>query len=433
MIEETNNPGCQTTAASASAAGSDPVVAYCQQCGRALTATTQRRTGAAIVCEPCASVRQAQPAGWGPVNASGASGYPVPPVTEAAGSSEPNPVLAGILGLVPGVGAMFNGQYAKGLIHLIIFVVLVSLADNVSWVFWWFVWGWVFYQAFEAYHTAEARRDGQPLPNPFGWNDLGERMGMNRTWPQPARGTVSRSAPSAGTAPQAPIQRPGTTSTFSSETAYTTASTTASTTMAAPFRATTEPMMTEGFVTETHPPFPEATASFTTAPYTPTFTGITEPAGVAAAMPPTMRRFPVGAVWLIGLGILFLLGNILPEWRISARWFVPILLAAVALWMGGRRIVEFGEARRLNPLPGTVALPGSNLVGSLLGPILLLTIAVLLALQDAYVVPLRHSWPALLIVWGGLLLAQQAPTARREEADSSSGSPIPSTTNQRPL
>ena len=33
-----------------------------------------------------------------------------------------------MLGLIPGVGAMYNGQFIKGLIHVVIFAVLVSAA-----------------------------------------------------------------------------------------------------------------------------------------------------------------------------------------------------------------------------------------------------------------------------------------------------------------
>ena len=39
---------------------------------------------------------------------------------------EPNPGLAALLGFIPGVGAMYNGQYAKGVVHLIVFAILVS-------------------------------------------------------------------------------------------------------------------------------------------------------------------------------------------------------------------------------------------------------------------------------------------------------------------
>ena len=72
-----------------------------------------------------------------------------------------------MLGMIPGVGAIYNGQYAKGLIHAVMFGLLVSIADTVhgglvgllvilTIVF-------VFYMAFEAHHTARKRREGQPL------------------------------------------------------------------------------------------------------------------------------------------------------------------------------------------------------------------------------------------------------------------------------
>ncbi|MEI9970458.1 MAG: hypothetical protein WDM87_18285 [Terracidiphilus sp.] len=48
---------------------------------------------------------------------------------------------------------MYNGQMIKGLIHVLIFAVLVSAA-HVYGIFGLFIAGWVCYQVFEAYHTA---------------------------------------------------------------------------------------------------------------------------------------------------------------------------------------------------------------------------------------------------------------------------------------
>ena len=44
----------------------------------------------------------------------------------------PNPVAAAVLGLIPGVGAMYNGQFFKGLIHVVIFAVLVSITTTTG-------------------------------------------------------------------------------------------------------------------------------------------------------------------------------------------------------------------------------------------------------------------------------------------------------------
>jgi hypothetical protein len=115
-------------------------------------------------------------------------------------SGAPNPVIAAVLGFIPGVGAMYNGQYGKGVVHLIVFAVLVSLTDQNG-IFGLFIMTWEIYQAIEAYHTAQARRFGTPLPNPFGLNDIGERLGFGRSWPG---GLGPFGAP-----PSSPFQTPG--------------------------------------------------------------------------------------------------------------------------------------------------------------------------------------------------------------------------------
>jgi hypothetical protein len=77
-------------------------------------------------------------------------------------------VLAFVLGLIPGVGAIYNGQYAKGLVHAVVFGILVSMLSSGTLHQWEPLFGillalWVFYMAFEAYHTARKRRAGEPI------------------------------------------------------------------------------------------------------------------------------------------------------------------------------------------------------------------------------------------------------------------------------
>ena len=73
---------------------------------------------------------------------------------------------------------MYNGQFVKALAGLApIFAVFVSLSDK-SFVFGLLIAAWVFYQVFDAAQTAKARRDGLPLPYPFGLNDLGNKLGI---------------------------------------------------------------------------------------------------------------------------------------------------------------------------------------------------------------------------------------------------------------
>jgi len=110
---------------------------------------------------------------------SGAPGYVPPPPPPPPGSgSGPNPTVAGILaGFFPfGVGAVYTGQYAKGLAHLAIFVLLIAGAnasDHGSGEALGIICGfgiaffWV-YQIVDAVRSAKAIQTAQPIPDPFG-------------------------------------------------------------------------------------------------------------------------------------------------------------------------------------------------------------------------------------------------------------------------
>ena len=53
---------------------------------------------------------------------------PIPPPRDAGAS----PGLAFLLGLIPGVGAIYNGQYVKGLMHVVILGILISIVSSGS-------------------------------------------------------------------------------------------------------------------------------------------------------------------------------------------------------------------------------------------------------------------------------------------------------------
>jgi hypothetical protein len=72
-----------------------------------------------------------------------------------------NPGAAFALGLIPGVGAIYNGEFVKAAIHILIFGSLVSLSEmtrvgqglvNLMTA------GFYFYMPFEAYYTAKKRK-----------------------------------------------------------------------------------------------------------------------------------------------------------------------------------------------------------------------------------------------------------------------------------
>ncbi len=78
-----------------------------------------------------------------------------------------SPGLAFVLGWIPGVGAIYNGQYAKGMMHVVVFGLLVSLINHAPGdlepLFGMSIAAWFFYMAFEAYHTAKRRMLGLPV------------------------------------------------------------------------------------------------------------------------------------------------------------------------------------------------------------------------------------------------------------------------------
>ena len=155
-------------------------VAYCRTCGKALCANCTRPVRGVIYCEDCLGARMegtARPASAGFVSgtASAAASGRVSPPPPPGSSSGPNPTVAGILaGFFPfGVGAVYTGQYAKGLAHLAIFGLLVagcSVSNSqvlpaicgIGIAFFYV------YQIIDAVRSARAIQAGQPAPDPYG-------------------------------------------------------------------------------------------------------------------------------------------------------------------------------------------------------------------------------------------------------------------------
>ena len=159
---------------------------YCRTCGKAMCEKCAHSVRGVVYCEDCIATRlhdtmpSAPPAtGFVP----GAAGTPV------MVTSGPSPGLAGVLaGFFPfGVGAVYNGQYAKGLAHLLIFVALVLGASQSGEtggpVFGLGIAFFYVYQIIDAVRSAHAIRLGQPAPDPFGLAKAfgsGERVDMSK-------------------------------------------------------------------------------------------------------------------------------------------------------------------------------------------------------------------------------------------------------------
>lgn len=142
-----------------------PAVAFCRECGVPMCEECRRPALGSIYCEthlPAAVPPAGAPPDVPPSPVS--SPYTAPASPSAFACHDSHPALAFILGFIPGVGAIYNGQYAKGLIHVVVFGILVSLVHGpvgpLRPLIGMTIAGWVFYMAFEAYHTARKRRYG---------------------------------------------------------------------------------------------------------------------------------------------------------------------------------------------------------------------------------------------------------------------------------
>jgi hypothetical protein len=161
-------------------------VAFCRTCGKPLCTQCTRDVRGVIYCEACLAARMEGTAAPAPGFVPPPSPY-VPPLGSATFipptvpgmrpplNTGPNPAVAGILaGFFPiGVGAVYAGQYAKGLAHLVIMVLLIlGLGADLPWyVITMLGIGTGFfyvYQIIDAVRTARAIQLGEPAPDPFG-------------------------------------------------------------------------------------------------------------------------------------------------------------------------------------------------------------------------------------------------------------------------
>jgi serine/threonine protein kinase len=82
-----------------------------------------------------------------------------PPPAATAGGKKPR--VAFMLGMIPGVGALYNGDYKKAAVHILVFAILNALSDAFRGALDSFVstlmMGFWAYMVFDSYHTARSR------------------------------------------------------------------------------------------------------------------------------------------------------------------------------------------------------------------------------------------------------------------------------------
>jgi hypothetical protein len=263
-----------------------------------------------------------------------------------------------VLGVIPGVGAMYNGQYIKAVIHVLVFVVLIGITEHYG-LFGLFLAAWVLYQVFDAHQTAKARRDGLPLPDPFGLNELGNAIGGHsapRPWTPPSPPGVGPAGPGPMSG-QASGPVPGQTDwadqlkqnaqAFGQQAGQWGEQLRQR--IVAEAHQTGQPYPPAGWAV---PPVPPPTGAGYAPP--PPSGWVPQAPGAAPVPPPEWeleraRREPIGAIVLILLGMLFLfntLGFFNFGW-VSHGW--PILIVAIAVWL----LVRARGGFRAPPPPGT--------------------------------------------------------------------------------
>jgi hypothetical protein len=133
-------------------------VSYCGQCGRPLCAECKRDVSGMVYCENCLSTRL----------------HSTLPPWGGAGAG-PSPGVALALGFIPGVGAIYNGQFTKAISQVLIFGCLIAMSNRVhgglDTLFGLGAAAFYFYMVIDSFNTAKAKAAGKPVSDMFG---LGE-------------------------------------------------------------------------------------------------------------------------------------------------------------------------------------------------------------------------------------------------------------------
>jgi hypothetical protein len=148
-------------------------IAYCRTCGKPVCGECRREASGTVYCAEHAPAAAPPPYTTAPPPYTAPPPPTAPPYAPLVAPSpfvrsDIHPGLAFALGWIPGVGAIYNGQYAKGLIHAVIWGVLVSILDSgathdMEPLFGILLAAWMFYMAFEAHRTAQKLQRGQPV------------------------------------------------------------------------------------------------------------------------------------------------------------------------------------------------------------------------------------------------------------------------------
>jgi len=113
------------------------VTAFCRDCGKGVCDGCMQRCDGVSYCQDCAPaiiepepVAEHEPPERAIPRIAAPPPTPPPPTPAADSVEGSHPFLAGLLGFVPGLGAVYNGQYGKGVIHAAIFGMLFAISTS---------------------------------------------------------------------------------------------------------------------------------------------------------------------------------------------------------------------------------------------------------------------------------------------------------------
>jgi hypothetical protein len=150
---------------------------FCRNCGKPLCPACTRQVRDVLYCEDClARVVGLPPATSTAVETEANNLSPALPQgtipASGAKSESGGPVLAFLLGLIPGLGAIYNGEYNKALLHIIIFAGIIlgislDLGDGAEAVLICALVVFPFYMAIDAVRTLKAKQTGVAYQDPI--------------------------------------------------------------------------------------------------------------------------------------------------------------------------------------------------------------------------------------------------------------------------
>ncbi len=147
-------------------------VGYCRNCGKAMCSTCVRPVRDVLYCEDCLATIMGIPGATPAATPSGQIPASSLPPAPAVGRPTSSPGIAFVLGLFPGLGAVYNGEYNKALIHIVVFAAMIvglssDIGDSADVLLSLLLAGFVLYMAFDAMRTARARNFGEAPVDPL--------------------------------------------------------------------------------------------------------------------------------------------------------------------------------------------------------------------------------------------------------------------------